>query len=155
MTSSAPRYTVTVQEIEAEPLSVSQHTCLKVTGLPPERFLELVRAKAFPALPASLGNRHQESAPITKNEVKVLKARSHLGDLNPNKPGESTTNTGESTGSSDRLGGSYGAFCHPGADWILPFSGLVERLGRAAAEGSCSELRQAANDVVAAWQAVA
>lgn len=47
--TSAPRYTVTVQEIEAEPLSVSQHTCLRVTGLPPERFLELVRAKAFPS----------------------------------------------------------------------------------------------------------
>lgn len=109
----------------------------------------------FPALPVSLGNRHQESAPITKNEVKVLKARSHLGDLNPNKPGESTTNTGESTGSSDRLGGSCGAFCHPGADWVLPFSGLVERLGRAAAEGSCTELRQVANDVIVAWDRAA
>lgn len=49
MTTTAPRYVVTVQEVEAEPLSVSQLTCEKHTGLPPDRFLALCRSGELPA----------------------------------------------------------------------------------------------------------
>lgn len=52
--TTAPRYVVTVQEVEAEPLSVSQRTVEKVTGIAPAHFLELVRAGALPA--AHLGH---------------------------------------------------------------------------------------------------
>lgn len=52
--NTAPRYVVTVQEVEAEPLSVSQRTVEKVTGIAPAHFLELVRAGTLRA--AHLGH---------------------------------------------------------------------------------------------------
>ncbi len=42
---------VHVHKHEAEPLSVSQHTCLHFTGLTPERFLALCRTGELPAKP--------------------------------------------------------------------------------------------------------
>lgn len=103
----------------------------------------------FPALPLD-AFRIRISDHGDENRVEN---RSHFGDLNPKKHGETTTNPQRREASGVGFGGVSVPFTGPVADWRDRFGALVDKLERAALEGACIELRAVANDVVEAWRA--